>query len=141
MSDIYKKIEAYRKQKEIPKGDFYKKIGYSSVGFKAMSINHSIKLSTLEKIAGVLEISIFELLDYKAAKDMRTKASKENMQPEVYENVSEILELQIPDFEKIELLSEKISQLTLELRISGKLSEARKEQVKKLEIELAASVK
>lgn len=56
--DIKQRIEDLRLSKKIPKMDFYEQVGMTSKGFNQMFENNSIKLSTLQKIAELLEVPI-----------------------------------------------------------------------------------
>lgn len=138
MLGIYKKIDYYRKLRGLPKMEFYKLIQMSDVGYTAMVKNHTIKLATLEKIADVLNISIFELLHDEPSEPPTTTQKDRQMPPPIFpENTDYIMQLDIPDNDKIIMLREKISLLSLQLQISNNLAETRKERIEKLEMQLA----
>lgn len=142
MVTVYINIDNYRKLRGLPKMEFYKLIQMSDVGYAAMVKNHTIKLATLEKIAAVLNISIFELLDDKANQSQTPTEKEWQMPPPVFpENTDYIMKLDIPDSDKMVMLREKISLLSLQLQISNKLADSRKERIEKLEIQLAALTK
>ncbi len=54
----YNKIENIRKQKKVSQRDLCKIIGITTVGYSKMIREESIKVSTLEKIAKVLEVPV-----------------------------------------------------------------------------------
>lgn len=135
---VYKKIDYFRKLKGIPKMKFYQLIDMSDVGYSAMVKKHSIKLATLEKIAEVLNISIFELIAEEANQSQTPTEKEWQMPPPIFpENTDYIIQLDIPDSDKLVMLREKISLLSLQLQISSELAETRKERIEKLEIQLA----
>jgi DNA-binding Xre family transcriptional regulator len=142
MLGIYRKIDYYRKLRGLPKMEFYKLIQMSDVGYSAMVKNHTVKLTTLEKIANVLNISIFELLHEEPTQSQTPTQKEWQMPPPLFpENTDYIMQLDIPDSDKIVMLREKISLLSLQLQISSNLAETRKERIEKLEIQLASLTK
>lgn len=63
---IFRMIEDRRRDKKISKSEFYELIGISQPGYRKMVENVDMKLSTLSKIADVLEMPInafFEVAD------------------------------------------------------------------------------
>ncbi len=137
----YERIDMLRQRRKIQKMVFYKLIGMTEAGYKNMRLSNSIKVSTLEKIAEVLEVSVFELLEQKSLQAAIDPADELTAPPPLMrDDAGDIMELDITDSERIEMLLEKISLLTLQLKISEKLSEVRKENIDKLKVQLTALI-
>ncbi len=62
MSALYSTIEKRLSQKERNLTWLSKQVGYSRQGLKASLVNETIRLDTLEKIAGALNIPIIQLI-------------------------------------------------------------------------------
>jgi DNA-binding Xre family transcriptional regulator len=56
-------VEKLREERNIPKMEFYSKIGMTAKGYNQMFENDSMKLSTLEKIAAILDVPIVSFFD------------------------------------------------------------------------------
>lgn len=73
-------IDELREMRKIPKMEFYTMIGMSSKGYSQMFENGSLKISTLERIAEVLEVPIVYFFEKKSQKptveDLQTKVNE-----------------------------------------------------------------
>jgi DNA-binding Xre family transcriptional regulator len=138
----YERIDMLRQKRKIRKMEFYRLIGMTETGYKNMRISNSIKVSTLQKIAEVLKVSIFELLGTETSPAESFDGNDLAMPPvTAAEDTSDIMDLDIEDAEKMILLREQISMLILKLKITTKMSENRKAKIEKLEEQLANLIK
>lgn len=133
---IYDIIEALRKEKKIPKMDFYEKIDMTSKGYTLMVENNSIKVATLQKIAEVLDVPVstfFEMDDKGSTHEGQIEYFDLN-EPYDLDATKEIMDLNIPLEEKITILREMVSSLKLRLKIIQleKLSESKDATIQKL---------
>jgi transcriptional regulator with XRE-family HTH domain len=135
-SSIYDKIEELRKEKKIPKMDFYERIDMTSKGYTLMVENNSIKVATLQKIAEVLGVPVstfFEMVTGEASPEGQTEGFDPS-EPYDLDATKEVMDLDIPLEEKVAILREMVSALKLRLRIAQleKLSESKDATIQKL---------
>jgi DNA-binding Xre family transcriptional regulator len=131
---LYDKIESIRKEKKIPKMDFYAKIDMTSKGYALMVENNSIKVATLQKIADALEVPIgvfFEqgpimLADEPIAEDLDTPG------PFDPGATDEVMALDVSLEQKIVILREMVGILTLQVRMLKKMSQSKDLTIQKL---------
>ena len=74
---IFNRIEKVMNEKKVPKMEFYSKIGMTNTGFAKAVSNKNIKISTLLKIAEVLETPIEYFLDEKVTDKIEEKVTDE----------------------------------------------------------------
>jgi DNA-binding Xre family transcriptional regulator len=89
---IYNNIEKIRKERKIPKMEFYKAIGMTDTGYRQAKENNSLKVITLEKIANVLQCRMSDLLtsDADGVYDRVINIGVESMAKTIKENEAKI---------------------------------------------------
>lgn len=136
---IYNKIEEIRKEKNISKTEFYKAIGMSTTGFLQMVENNSMKITTLEKIAEVLNvpISIFFEEALSGVNPLMDKAEYTSI-----ESREAILKRYsgLDNDEKITLMATEISVLQIRLSMANDIAELRLKKIDKLEKQTKKSI-
>ncbi len=137
MSDIYNKIEYYRKIRGIPKMKFYELLSLSQAGYRNMVANDTISKNMIMTAAQVLSVPLFVLLENEHAKVLEAILSEQTKKEGTWQLPThtdmslfdEIVLSGLPTNDKFLLLSEKIKHLTIQLKIADALADVRKRKI------------
>ena len=137
IEQIYKRIEEFRKARNISKIPFYKAIGMTTNGYLQMEKNNSIKLATLFKMAELFKVPIvaFFIEDWDVntigddALDLDTALSLGQ------ESVANILKQYegMSTKQAINQMAKQIAMLKLQAEMATDLAQVRLEKINQLE--------
>lgn len=102
--------------KKIPKMEFYSHLGMTATGYTQMWEKDTMRVSTLKRIAEILEIPLIELLEYRSTRPDMAKENEVPYAKGLQAKLIECMEKKEALYERLVALEEERTRLLMQIK-------------------------